>query len=123
MQVKPAANRPTAVQPPPNWEHDKKLRGLYFGSAIHYLCKKCTEMDIIARKLNFVQEFLRISDEDLVDKLETILKTERKKRIDRGIKPMSTNEFNQMIEKAEDDVNNGRVIDARELLEKVEKWK
>jgi len=80
-------------------------------------------MDIIARKLNFVQEFLRISDEDLVDKLETILKTERKKRIDRGIKPMSTNEFNQMIEKAEDDVNNGRVIDARELLEKVEKWK
>jgi peptide subunit release factor 1 (eRF1) len=80
-------------------------------------------MDIIARKLNFVQEFLRISDEDLVDKLETFLKTERKKRIDRDIKPMSTNEFNQMIEKAEDDVNNGRVIDARELLEKVEKWK
>jgi len=80
-------------------------------------------MDIIARKLNFVQEFLRISDEDLVDKLETFLKTERKKRIDRDIKPMSKNEFNQMIEKAEDDINNGRVIDARELLEKVEKWK
>jgi peptide subunit release factor 1 (eRF1) len=80
-------------------------------------------MDIVARKLNFVQEFLRISDEDLVDKLERFLRTERKKRVDKDIKPMTMNEFNQMIEKAEDDVKNGRLIEARELLKKVEKWK
>lgn len=80
-------------------------------------------MDIVARKLNFVQEFLRISDEDLVDKLERFLRTERKKRMDKDIKPMTMNEFNQMIEKAKDDVKNGRVIEARELLKKVEKWK
>jgi peptide subunit release factor 1 (eRF1) len=80
-------------------------------------------MDIVARKLNFVQEFLRISDEDLVDKLERFLRTERKKRMDKDIKPMTMNEFNQMIEKAEDDVKNSRVIEARELLKKVEKWK
>lgn len=80
-------------------------------------------MDIVARKLNFVQEFLRISDEDLIDKLEKLLRTERKKMRDKEIKPMTMNEFNQMIEKAEDDVKNGRVIEARELLKKVEKWK
>lgn len=80
-------------------------------------------MDIVARKLNFVQEFLRISDEDLIDKLEKLLRTERKKMGDKEIKPMTMNEFNQMIEKAEDDVKNGRVIEARELLKKVEKWK
>jgi hypothetical protein len=80
-------------------------------------------MDIVARKLNFVQEFLRISDEDLVDKLERFLRTERKKRVDKEIKPMTMNEFNQMIEKSEDDVKNDRVIEARELLKKVEKWK
>jgi len=80
-------------------------------------------MDIVARKLNFVQEFLRISDEDLVDKLERFLRTERKKRVDKDFKPMTMNEFNQMIEKAEDDVKNGRMIEARELLKKVEKWK
>ena len=80
-------------------------------------------MDIVARKLNFVQEFLRISDEDLVDKLERLLRTERKKRVDKEVKPMTINEFNQIIEKAEDDVKNGRVIEARELLKKVEKWK
>ena len=80
-------------------------------------------MDIFARKLNFVQEFLRISDEDLVDKLERFLRTERKKRVDKDFKPMTMNEFNQMIEKAEDDVKNGRMIEASELLKKVEKWK
>lgn len=80
-------------------------------------------MDIVARKLNFVQEFLRISDEDLVDKLEKFLRTERKKRVDKEVKPMTMNEFNQMIEKSEDDVTNGRVTEARELLKKVEKWK
>ncbi len=80
-------------------------------------------MDIVARKLNFVQEFLRISDEDLVEKLEKLLRTERKKMVDKEIKPMTMNEFNQMIEKAEDDVKNGRVIEVRELLKKVEKWK
>jgi hypothetical protein len=99
------------------------MRGLYFNPEIPYLCKKWTEMDIVARKLNFVQEFLRISDEDLVDKLERFLRTERKKRMDKDIKPMTMNEFNQMIEKAKDDVKNGRVIEARELLKKVEKWK
>ncbi|MBN2681093.1 MAG: hypothetical protein JXR58_01170 [Bacteroidales bacterium] len=61
-------------------------------------------MDIVARKLNFVQEFLRISDEDLVDKLERLLKTERKKKVNKEIKPMTIKDFNQMIEKSEDDI-------------------
>jgi hypothetical protein len=43
--------------------------------------------------------------------------------VDKDIKPVTMNEFNQMIEKAEDDVKNGRVIEAIELLKKVEKWK
>jgi len=80
-------------------------------------------MDIVARKLNFVQEFLRISDEDLVEKLENFLRSERKKRVDKEIKPMTMNEFTQTIEKSEEDAKNGRVIEARELLKKVEKWK
>ena len=84
---------------------------------------KWTEMDIVTRKLNFVQEFLRISDEELVDKLEKFLRSERKKRLDKENKPMTIIEFNQMIEKAEDDVKNGRMIETRELIKKVEKWK
>jgi hypothetical protein len=80
-------------------------------------------MDIVARKLNFVQEFLRISDSDLIDKLEKFLRDERINRLEKEIKPMAINEFHKMIEKAEDDINNGRVVEARELLKKVEKWR
>lgn len=80
-------------------------------------------MDIVSRKLNFVQEFLRISDEGLINKLEDFLRTERKKRLAKEIKPMTMNEFNHMIEQSEDDVKNGRGIEARELLKKAEKWK
>ncbi len=37
-------------------------------------------MDIISKKLSFVQEFLRISDEDLIVKFERLLRSERKKK-------------------------------------------
>lgn len=80
-------------------------------------------MNILARKMNFVQEFLRISDEDLIVKLENFLKTERKKRIEKEISPMTMDEFIEMIEKSEDDAKNGRVTDARELLNRIERWK
>ena len=80
-------------------------------------------MDIVSRKLNFVQEFLRISDEDLVEKLEKYMRSERKKRLAKELKPLTMKEFNKMIDKSEDDIENGRVMEARELLQKIEKWK
>lgn len=80
-------------------------------------------MNILARKMNFVQEFLRISDEDLVIKLENFLKSERKKRFEKDISPMTMDEFIEMIESSEDDAKNGRVTEARELLNRIEKWK
>ncbi|HBS86530.1 MAG: hypothetical protein A2W91_20135 [Bacteroidetes bacterium GWF2_38_335] len=80
-------------------------------------------MDIVARKLNFVQEFLRISDDDLIDKLENFLRAERKKRFDQEFKPMSVDSFNEMIDKSEEDIKNGKVTEAKKLLKKVDKWK
>lgn len=80
-------------------------------------------MDIIARKISFVQEFLSISDEDLIDKLEKILRSERKKRTVKEFVPMELSYFYEMIEKAEQDIKNGRVTDAGELLNSIEQWK
>ena len=80
-------------------------------------------MNILARKMNFVQEFLRISDEDLVVKLENFMMAERKKRISKEISPMTMDEFIETIDKSEDDAKNGRVTEARELLNRIEKWK
>lgn len=37
-------------------------------------------MDIVSRKLSFIQKFLRISDEKLIEKLEKLLLSERIKK-------------------------------------------
>ena len=80
-------------------------------------------MDIVARKLNFVQEFLKISDEQLIEKLENTLRVERKKLIEKDIKPMLIDEFYSMIEASEDDFSNGRVTEAHEVLKKIDQWR
>ena len=80
-------------------------------------------MDIQARKIHFVQEFLRVADDELVTKLESLLRIERKKKLDEELHPMTLKEFNEIIEKSEDDFNNGRVIEARNLINQIDIWK
>ena len=80
-------------------------------------------MDIQARKIHFVQEFLRVADDELVTKLESLLRIERKKKLDEELHPMTLKEFNEIIDKSEDDFNNGRVIEARNLANQIDIWK
>ena len=80
-------------------------------------------MDIDGRKLSFVQEFLRISDEELIAKLERLLRSERSKKMSKELNPMTMDEFNEMIDLSEDDFKNGRVTETKELLKIVETWK
>ncbi|MCB0822459.1 MAG: hypothetical protein KDC09_07170 [Bacteroidales bacterium] len=79
-------------------------------------------MDIQTKKLHFVQEFLRIKDEKLVDKLNAVLKTERKKKFDKELKLISKEEFNKIIDKAEEDSVSGRMTSAQELQNEVDSW-
>ncbi len=39
------------------------------------------------------------------------------------LKPMTLDEFYSMIDQAEEDIKNGRVIETKELLKKVHSWK
>lgn len=80
-------------------------------------------MNIEARKLNLVQEFLRVSDEEVIAKLEQVLRDERNKKLEKELSPMTMEEFYGMIDKADGDIKAGRVSEARELLKKVDKWK
>ena len=80
-------------------------------------------MDIISRKLSFVQEFLRISDEKLITKLERMLRSERNKRISKELNPMTMDEFNEMIDSSDEDFKNGRETETNELLKIIETWK
>jgi hypothetical protein len=80
-------------------------------------------MDIQARKIHFVQEFLRVADDELVTKLEELLHIERRKKLEKDLHPMSLREFNEIIDKSEDDFANGRVTEARNLLKQINTWK
>lgn len=79
-------------------------------------------MDIQAKKLHFVQEFLRLKDENLIDKLNKLLKSEKKKKLDKKLKPLSKKEFNDIIDNAESDSENGRLSSARELNSEIDSW-
>ena len=79
-------------------------------------------MDLQARKIHFVQEFLRLNNEKIISKFEQILHTEKKKLYSENISPMSLNEFNRIIGDSEDDATNGRVKGIQELDRDIDSW-
>ena len=80
-------------------------------------------MDIQARKLILIEEFLHISDENLITKLESLIMQEKKIAHEKNLDPMSLNEFHDMIDQAKRDSDAGRVISHEKLKEKVKTWK
>lgn len=79
-------------------------------------------MDIQTKKLHFVQEFLRLKDESLIDKLSDMLRMEKKKKIEKELQPFSHKEFNDLIDSAETDSENGKLTSARELKNEIDSW-
>ena len=80
-------------------------------------------MDLEAKKIRFLREVLRIKNDKIIDKLEEVLHQERKKTIDNESDQMSIEEFNSLIDKAEDDSKNGRLYNAGDILKDIDKWK
>lgn len=80
-------------------------------------------MDLESRKISFVQEFLRIQNEEIVSGLENLLRRKKIELIDKSLKPMSLNDLNKEIDIALDDSKKGKLITAQELKEKVKNWK
>jgi predicted HicB family RNase H-like nuclease len=79
-------------------------------------------MDLQKRKIEFVQKFLKLQSEEVIAKLEKILRKENKNADQEDFKTMSIGEFNARIDKSMDDSKNGRLIKASELKAKMEKW-
>ena len=80
-------------------------------------------MNIEARKLELIEEFLRISDESIIEKLEVLIRVEKRKLYEQELKPMSVNEFHDMIDQAKLDKEDGRVISHKDLKKRVKTWK
>lgn len=92
-------------------------------SKIYIFVERIKDMDIQARKLILIEEFLRISDESLITKLESLIRQEKKITYEKDLKPMSLNEFHDMIDLAKQDSDTGRVISHQDLKKKVKTWK
>lgn len=80
-------------------------------------------MDIQTRKINFIQEFLRLRNVKLIEKLEKILLEEKARDYEANLKPMNIDNFNKMIDKSIENSKQGNVVSARDLKESVRKWK
>jgi len=79
-------------------------------------------MDLKTRKLLFIQEILRLKNEKIIEKLEKILQQEKKK-IEENLSQMTIEEFNELIDQAEDDSLNNRLFNAGEILKDIDTWK
>src|SRR5690606_25858898 len=79
---------------------------------------KMRSLNLEARKIAFIQEFLNIKSEKVIEQFERLLRTEKEETIE----PISVEEYERKIESAMEDSKNGRMIKATELKEKVLKW-
>ena len=72
-------------------------------------------MDLQTRKLSFIQEFLKIQNEDIISALENILQKKKLETYENKQKPMSIDQFNDEIDQALEDSKNGYLIKASDL--------
>lgn len=79
-------------------------------------------MDIQTRKINFIQEFLRLKNEKLIARLENILNSERGKFFEENINPLSEDELNKIIDEAEKDSRDGKLTPAVEIRKEIDSW-
>ena len=77
-------------------------------------------MNIEARKIEFIQEFLKLQSEETISKLEKILKKEKDTSDERLFRPMTIDELNNRIDKSESDFKNNLFKTSSELLAKYE---
>jgi len=71
-------------------------------------------MDLQTRKIEFVQEFLKLQNEELVSQFENLLKKETEKELEQ----MSIIDLNARIDKSERDFKDGKFKSSSELLSK-----
>ena len=80
-------------------------------------------MDLQARKITFVQEFLRLQNEEIVSGLEDLLRKKKAEQYEQKLQPMSTDQFNNEIDQSMVDSKEDRIISATDLRKKAKQWR
>ena len=77
-------------------------------------------MDLTTRKLEFIQEFLKLESEEAVSRFENLLNKEKENISAGNIKSTTREELNARIEQSEDDFKNNRFKKSSDLFSKYE---
>ncbi|MVN20271.1 hypothetical protein [Mucilaginibacter arboris] len=80
-------------------------------------------MNLEARKILFVQEFLKLQNEEIIGGLEKFLRKQKAELLENDLRPMSMEQLNKEIDQSLNDVEDGLVMEAKTLKNKVGEWK
>ena len=80
------------------------------------------KMDLQARKIEFVQKFLKLKSEKAITKLENLLIQEQREQLKEDFQPKTLELLNEEVDLALRDSANDNVIDSDTLLEKYQEW-
>ena len=67
-------------------------------------------MDIQSIKLKFIEDFIRLQNEQLILKLNEFFNREKKKIYENSLKSMTVNELHKKIDQAEKDIKEENVF-------------
>lgn len=79
-------------------------------------------MDLEARKIEFVEEFLKLQSEEAVIRLEKILKEEKESSEGKKLKKMSKLDLNTRIDRSLKDSEEGKLTELDALKSEIKKW-
>ena len=77
-------------------------------------------MNLEARKIEFVQEFLKLQSEEVISQFEKILSKTKNTSKQRIFEPMTQDKLNKRIDQSESDFRNNKFKYNSELLAKYE---
>lgn len=70
-----------------------------------------------ARKIEFIQEFLKLQSEDAISRLEKVLRKEKQ-----SSQTMTEKKLNKRIDESMKDSKEGRLTESNNLMDEIEKW-
>jgi ribosomal 50S subunit-associated protein YjgA (DUF615 family) len=79
-------------------------------------------MDTQARKLQFIQDFLRYADDSIVEKFEELLSKIRKNGFEKETTQMSVEQYEARILQAFEDAKENRYKSTEDLRSEIASW-
>jgi hypothetical protein len=70
---------------------------------------------IQTRKLRFMQEYIRLTNEAIIEKLAQLLREEKQKVMQAKLKPMSHKELTDKLDRSEINIKEGRLHTQEEV--------